>query len=808
MKKTEKAAVVILSFVISSVLAAFIFAKLNIYPGGRFTILTYDLAEQYMPLIASLRYLGQKDCTVSFSMFGGLGVSYLSNIAYYMADPLAWMTVLVPLQNLPDAIYFITLIKFGLSGASFCLFVFYGLKGTEHKYAALVFSVSYALMSYNIFFSMSLMWLNGVILLPIILIGIEGIIRGKRGFLFVASLTASLYSCYYLTYMTGIFTFLYILYRLAVLRSDKKGIVTVMVKYVCSAVVSLGLSMPIIYPSIKYTALGKMAETADHGGNIIRVTPLRILRNLLPDGEYFMQNEGAPQLYCGIFALMLIFFFFLSKDISLREKLITAGFFGIFFLSFMLVPLDRIWHGFRDPVCFPARYAYTCTCFMLIVAFNALKTSEFARITSRFSCRLGIIMIAFGTILLAELYFNGTTVLMYLNNNSHYQPRADYVSRITKTKELLSSIDDTDLYRVINKTPNTHDDGFLFGFNDIAYFSSSYNYGVHSFLGKMGYGFRKQVLHDIGSTPVMESLLSVKYYIGNPSDYCGAETVIDNGIYSLCSNPYALPIGFLTNIDDGAEIDFSDDPFNNHNRLVEKMIGEQIKLYDENPYTIEDYIDDKYARSSKIQVQIKKDGPVWVYFPLGSEDEREKYDIDTTLRVENWLSGAQAEYIFEIMGKDEYRFMTDDNPYCVYIGEYKAGDQLNISSRSTVYYHDPFIVTADMATYREVMKELSKGKIEILEHGNGTITGIIEGKKDKQLVLSLPYLKGYNIRLDGITTNYRNYNNAFVCIAVPEGKHTISLEYKDPDIKLAIILAAITLLTYFAVNSNILQKDK
>ncbi len=101
--KKANVVLILLSFVITLTVAALAYAKLHIYPGGKYTLLTYDLANQYLPFICSLRYVGTGDCSLFFSMFGGLGTNYIANIAYYMANPINWRTVLVPREQIPDS---------------------------------------------------------------------------------------------------------------------------------------------------------------------------------------------------------------------------------------------------------------------------------------------------------------------------------------------------------------------------------------------------------------------------------------------------------------------------------------------------------------------------------------------------------------------------------------------------------------------------------------------------------------------------------------------------------------------------------
>lgn len=61
-------------------------------------------------------------------------------------------------------------------------------------------------MSYTMVYSLSIMWLDGVIFLPLVLLGAEKILDGKRGICFIICYALLCMSNYYTGYMVGIFT--------------------------------------------------------------------------------------------------------------------------------------------------------------------------------------------------------------------------------------------------------------------------------------------------------------------------------------------------------------------------------------------------------------------------------------------------------------------------------------------------------------------------------------------------------------------------------------------------------------------------
>ena len=76
----------------------------------------------------------------------------------------------------------------------------------EPKWHTAVFSIVYGLSGYAFAYGYNIMWLDGVIALPLVAAGIERIFQGKRPTLYVLSLAYSLATCYYIGYMLCLFS--------------------------------------------------------------------------------------------------------------------------------------------------------------------------------------------------------------------------------------------------------------------------------------------------------------------------------------------------------------------------------------------------------------------------------------------------------------------------------------------------------------------------------------------------------------------------------------------------------------------------
>ena len=77
-----------------------------------------------------------------------------------------------------------------------------------------MFSLCYAFMAYNINFQINIMWIDGIILLPLVMLGIDKLINENKYKLYIITLFITIFSNYYIGYMICIFSVLYFIYKI------------------------------------------------------------------------------------------------------------------------------------------------------------------------------------------------------------------------------------------------------------------------------------------------------------------------------------------------------------------------------------------------------------------------------------------------------------------------------------------------------------------------------------------------------------------------------------------------------------------
>ena len=112
-----------------------------------------------------------------YSLHKSIGGDIYSLAAYYLASPLNLIFLLFPLEYLPEAVSVLYILK--LSLAALTMSYYLSARGTNGA-ANLALSLAWSFSAYFTLYSINIMWLDALVLLPLISLGIERLIyRGK-----------------------------------------------------------------------------------------------------------------------------------------------------------------------------------------------------------------------------------------------------------------------------------------------------------------------------------------------------------------------------------------------------------------------------------------------------------------------------------------------------------------------------------------------------------------------------------------------------------------------------------------------------
>ena len=202
----------ILAFLIPFVTAVAAFIGQGMWPFGDRGISIIDSYHQYVPFFSELQYKWRHFDSLFYSWNGGLGMNFWAVIAYYLASPLNLLLLIFPKSLVMECFSLIYFIKIGLAGLSFAWFL--RKRFNNYGLSVTVFGCCYALSSFVIGYAWNIMWLDCIVLFPIVMLGIHRLMHEGRGWLYGASLALCIFTNYYIAIMICIFSCLYLLAEL------------------------------------------------------------------------------------------------------------------------------------------------------------------------------------------------------------------------------------------------------------------------------------------------------------------------------------------------------------------------------------------------------------------------------------------------------------------------------------------------------------------------------------------------------------------------------------------------------------------
>ncbi|MBO4981668.1 MAG: YfhO family protein [Lachnospiraceae bacterium] len=767
--------------------------NLGITYGGQVTLLTYDMQQQFVAFFASLRYILDGTYSPFFNWGVSLGGNYMGLIAYYMASPLSWITLLWNLESMPDAIYVLTLLKIGLCGLTFAIFTRFGLAEKKCNFINVVFSCCYALMSYNIMYSMSLMWLDGVILLPIILLGVEQLLKGKKGFVYFASMAALFLCNYYISYMVGIFAAAYVVCRAFSMASGEnwKATMRVLIRFGINTLLALGIAMPLLLPAVKSIETGYGTGAASVESATVEAydfTVLELVKKLLPMQYDSVENAGLPSIYCGSVMLGLAFFFFLQKRYGIREKLCYAVLLLLPVTGFLNQKIDYVWHAFRYPNSFTYRYAFLFSTVVLILAWRSFegipRETQFARLLTS----IGVCYIC------AELFFNGSALVSGIHKEVGYSVRNGYDTFLELYYPLSEKIrEDEEFARtevVCGYMP--YNATMLFGLNGVSGFTSTYNGNVYNFLGIIGGENQGNSVLGKQLTPLGDSLLGVKYRITPQKEQEGyilkstTEIVTDIGtarVY-LQENPLPLSLGYAVLGEKLFQpLTLSTDPYSNQNVILEQLGAEASEVFYAIPYE-----STHEGNGWNFEFTVPSDDPVYFYVNAvkDGQDAEERDDREINVHV-SWDGETQNYWVNVRNG--------------LYLGRFPKGSRVILSfEEENLIYYDSYLYRMDMEQYEKAVASLQKKQLQVSSYKGGHIQGTVTAEEGETLFTTIPVGEGYQVKVDGKESPYGMALGTFLTIDLQPGEHQIEISYISPGFLTGVricIIALLATLIYF-----------
>ena len=736
-----------LAFLVPALLLLVVYARLGLAPWGDNTILMSDMSSQYVEFFCALKH-----GDVFFSWSKALGTSYIGVFSYYVSSPLSLLTLLVPNEYMPMGLMFLTVLKVGLAGLTCCIFLRSYLRCSALSLPML--STCYALCSYTAAYSLCIMWLDGLIWLPVIL------------WLFFVSLVVCFVSTWYISYMIGIFCCVWLVYREISEATPWKDILRHIRAFLLSALAALGVTAWMWVPSLLAIFSGKLGDATMDYSSLTNFPLWKLPSRLFAGQQGGLTNSALPYLFCGTVILMLALVFFFYPAISGRNKLAAGAVLVVLVLSLWLSPLDKIWHLMQMPNWFPYRYSFVFSFFLVALAGQVLAALP----TSFTTWKLApvVTLVLFG-LTAWELGYNTQTTMLDIREVFRCQSYTDYVSYYQENEALVEQAQEAapDFYRMGATYDRGDNSPLSFGYPGITHYSSIYNKHVNTFLKQSGFaqGWMWSVYY--GSTPVTDSLLGIRYVLSD-QEFPGYEEAGHSGSLTLWKNPDALPLAYVSQGQVTAELPRGYTPFQTQSYLLDQLTGSTQAVFSSIDLEVQEGAD-------FITLRIHGTGnPVYAYLDQ---------DGFTSLSVDGQHRCSLTPY-------EEQRIH--------YLGTPAQGETLEvtIACNTTLSNLDwnALVQQLDQEALRKALAQVDNTQVEKVTNSRVSLQATAD--TSSTLVTTIPAEDGWTAYVDGKKVDTGVCWDTFLTVELTPGTHQITFRYTAPGLILGLGLGGITAVAF------------
>ena len=747
-----------------------------------------DLKGEYTEYLSSLRYIFGGDDSLFFNWSRSMGGNATGLYAFYSGGIFAFISCLFSVEALPIAIEVITLLMIGLCGLTMALFLEFGVSQTKGRFCVVVFASCYALMSYNMVYANCFMWLNGCIFLPLILLGVEQILKGRRGLLMYIFLSAAMINNYYTAYMICIFSVMYLVFRLfgsyqknkTTGENNRKALRSACLRFIGMALLSAMTAAPVLITVVRDLFSGKLSYGGGEETYQTFYYPFsEVFKKVLPGQYDSITSEGIhPQLYAGLLALVFAILFFVIKRIKIWEKIAAFLVISLLLFSFWNIGLDKIWHGFQIPHWFPFRYAFVFGFFLVYLGYRAFDIIVQERWFGVLADKLGVkplLIEGFVSCLLLvfcsyELGTNAANYIHGLGKDFGYMESEEYEDFLNKTKPLVDQVKQSDdsWYRMDKDYEFSKNDSMLLGYKGMTHYSSTYNAAVNNMLPRFGIAQGWYWNSGYGATPLMDAVFGVKYRMATkamPPVYRAMDEKEDVTLYE---NMMALPLGFAAGENTAGSALPGKDVFTNQNDLLTMLCGEPSELFRPVEYERVELTD-----NTDLTFTAPDEKPLYLYMQVS----------------DGWWA--------DIYVNDNFcnNYFSLESTCAVYLGCFKAGEPVTVSIRSdNASFSNAWIESLDTDILADRIGKLKSQSLVLSDFGAGSFEGNITLKNGQIIATSIPYDDGLVVYVDDKQVESEKWLDTFLAIPASEGNHRISVTYVPNGLQTGIVLAIIGLL--------------
>ena len=834
-----RCAAAILSFCMTFVLLYALYWMKELVPFGEKTLMIDDANWQYIDFFAYLKDViaGKNSITYTFSK--GIGGSALALFAYYLSSPLNLLVALFKKHDLHVFFALLYAVKISLAAAFFNGFLSARFFRARFEFRHLVLTVllaaSYALGQYSISQASNIMWLDGVYMLPLIMLGAWNVARGGRIWKLAVPVGLSILFNWYSAGSNCVFSAFYFLFELFVemwdsdRRRDWRYALNALLRYGVAMFVGVLISACLFLPTV--TSLSGTSKGSFNLGELTDFTlngnPLNTVRGFVPGSA---SREGLVALCCGTLALLGCVSLFRLKSLPRWRKnaYITLAVTGL--AMFYLRPLvllfsllkwfDSYWYRyshvgiaivvylaaafFSDGGSTAREKASTLLKSLPLVLVAWLVASYIQRdvlaplnralrwyVLAGLSVALFLRYLDRGRMLrlasaamcvvfvMGDIAFNAA-LLMADFSDEFVEEYKVYGAANRRQISALQAADSgpyrvvqTNTRKMLNQNTAMYNEPMGNDYWSIVIYASTVDEPQMQFLDRLGYPEWASTLNVANHCQLAaDSLLSVKYVLSTYRINGLVRTDLEQGIPGKHTYENPYCLPFAFRYTESGRDDEWENPFEYQNAIYSRLLGEETRLYF--PLTCSCEVNEE----EELPIRYTIDIPQGEYAIYGNLPSEEQYDGFLN------LNGLGVCYYAQWFCPDVFYIPTQ-------LGDTSAWVSIKTKNLKKVDFGNEQFYALDLKELKRVTDALSARAAEkiCVENGFAEFTATAAGDGER-LYISIPCDAGWTITRNGETMEIDPeadvFEDCLYAIPLQAGENTIRMTYRVPRLKLYV----------------------
>ena len=834
---------------LSFLLPTCIFASYFLYRGQE--ILTVDLGQQYIDFLSFYKNnLLSNPLNFIFTFSNGLGSSFIGTSAYYLNSPFNLLLLLFSSSSLPIAILLIISLKVGAIGLSSFFYFQKFFKG-DNKIFALAASLAFALSGFVVSYNLNLMWLDSLILLPLLLDAIDKLFEQRKHYFYLTMITFLLWlTNFYTGFMVLFFGLLYFITALINHSFSNKTIF----HYFTKSLLGTTLGAFVLLPAFFEILNGKInSDTTLSLG--FQFAPYQALDKLVVGAFNFTEMEkGLPNIFLTSIFTLLCLLYFINQHFSLKEKFTSAILLLFIFLSFSFNPLVLLWHLGQYPVWYPARFSFIFSFYAIYLGVQVIAHTHKFNITSKIVALLLVISLSIFLLLnihqkeflnqtniiltilfllcslLTILFFNykwipviffgivglevSINLLASLDNIS-YQKNFDYAnftSNVSQTTTYLHKYD-SGLYRTEKTFIRSDDDPFSNNYYGVSNFNSISDRAAINLVDYLGLENNDNSFTNNFATPLSDSFLGIKYNIvpiKNRRNLPEKEQIVFTSAFyrpdlvtntvvksfkqlQIRKNPSALPLIFISNAHQKITF-YNNMPATNQNNLFSSIVGQKLNLFNSlyltNPSKLKNT---KHSKNTNEYKKIDKNKTATITFNIFSFKKGAYY-----LELPSNLTTNVTSIIV-----NNHQLNNDDlgiSSKLLNIGYYSKSTPIKIVfnlNTENINLNGIRVLQFREDEFNKIIRKFNQKQPVTHQTSSISLKLNYTAQKNETLNSTIPYSKNWLIFDNGKLLQTQKFAQTFLSAPLKQGPHQLTLVYVPVAFLIGLIISIISVTILF-----------